>query len=96
MPWEDIDEVVVSGSFGFSIAADCLKALGVIASGMSDKVKTVSDGVLIGVERFLLQQDSLSEVTAMAGELKMLPLSGNPLFERLFLKHMDLPLRKDS
>jgi hypothetical protein len=37
----------------------------------------------------MLQEGTLSAVTAMAAELKMLPLSGNPLFERLFLKNMD-------
>ena len=88
---EAITEVVVSGSFGFSIRGDWLEKLGVVAMGMSGRVRLVDDGVLAGVESSLGLADTLSTVNLLAERLRMVPLSGNPSFERFFLEYIDFP-----
>lgn len=92
----DIAELTVSGSFGFSISADCLKRLGVIPPDLADKVRFVPDGALAGVERFLRRSGGTTEVSELAGRVTMVPLSGSPLFEKLFMQHMNFPSCKDS
>ncbi|GAM08952.1 hypothetical protein OR1_01226 [Geobacter sp. OR-1] len=90
--WNELATVTVSGSFGFSIASECLEGLGIIAPEAVCRVRTVPDGALAGVERFLRRGSPAGNIDAMAAGIKMLPLSGSPLFEKMFFQHMNFPI----
>lgn len=96
MTGEEISDVVISGSFGFSISPGILTGLGIIPPAISGGVRTVPDGAVTGVERFLSVGGSITAINEMASGIKMLPLSGNPMFESFFLQHMDFPGRRVS
>lgn len=84
-------EVVLTGSFGSVLRPEWLKTVGIFDEGMVDITRFVPEGALAGVERALLAGDGFAGVGHLAGRFKVLPLSGTPLFETLFLKHINFP-----
>jgi uncharacterized 2Fe-2S/4Fe-4S cluster protein (DUF4445 family) len=89
--WADLGQVVVSGSFGASLRPESLQAIGVLPENVLPKTGFVREGALAGVEKFLCQQEGVTSVEKLAAVLHLVPLSGTPLFERLFLTRMDFP-----
>ena len=45
----------------------------------------------IGIEKALASGDGFGAVEELAGRFKVVPLSGTPLFETLFMRHIDFP-----
>ncbi len=84
-------EVVLTGSFGAVLRPEWLKTVGIFDEGMVDITRFVPEGALSGVERALLAGDGFDSVGQLAGRFKVLPLSGTPLFETLFLEHINFP-----
>nr|WP_320115334.1 ASKHA domain-containing protein [uncultured Desulfuromonas sp.] len=83
--------VVVTGALGFSLAADCLRTVGLLPSAMIDKVAFEQGGVLNGLARYLCPSGGEENVEALAHRLRPYPLSGTPRFERAFVAAMDFP-----
>lgn len=88
----DLAEVVVTGSFGMVLGAGLLRDLGVIPHAVPS-VRFGADGALAGVERYLCRPDGEVELAALASRLAVVPLSGNPQFEALFIRFMDFAER---
>lgn len=88
---DDVQEVVLTGSFGAELAASSLKTIGIFTEKMVHKCGFVRNGALAGVERALLVPGGFQEVERLAKALTVIPLSGTPAFEKNFLKHIDFP-----
>lgn len=86
-----LQEVVLTGSFGATLDPVSLKNIGIFTEKMVKISGFVRDGALTGVEKFLSTPDGLGEVERLSQEMKVIPLSGTPAFERLFLENMDFP-----
>jgi len=82
-------EVVLTGSFGAVLAPAVLKKVGVFTEKMVRVTGFTRDGALAGVERFLAQEDGAARVEELAGRVQVIPLSGTPKFEKLFLARLD-------
>jgi uncharacterized 2Fe-2S/4Fe-4S cluster protein (DUF4445 family) len=88
---DDLDRVVLTGSFGAVLAPDQLKNVGIFTENMVNSAGFIREGALLGVERALLEPEGMHAVDALAGRIRVIPLSGTPLFERHFLQQMDFP-----
>jgi uncharacterized 2Fe-2S/4Fe-4S cluster protein (DUF4445 family) len=88
---DDVRKVVLTGSFGSELAAGSLKSVGVLTEKMVHITDFVSDGVLAGVERALCCRDDFAGVAKLADAIRVVPLSGTPAFEKLFVEHMNFP-----
>lgn len=86
----DLEQVVVTGSFGAVLRPEWLKSVGIFDGGMLHSTSFASDGALAGVERALGCGDGrFAAVERLARRFRVVPLSGTPLFEKLFLKHLN-------
>ena len=87
----ELDEVVVTGSFGAELFPPSLKSHGIIGEEMVGITRFVREGALAGAERALCESQGEERVEALARAIKVVPLSGTPAFEKLFFSHMDFP-----
>jgi uncharacterized 2Fe-2S/4Fe-4S cluster protein (DUF4445 family) len=83
--------VVLTGSFGASLRLQSLKSIGVLTENMVKNARFIREGALGGVIRFLSATQGGTEVERLAERLRIIPLSGTPLFERHFLEQINFP-----
>lgn len=86
-----LKQVLLTGSFGAVMRGEWLKTLGIFDESMIQTTRFTPEGALVGVEKALRDGDCFSGVEKLAGRFRVVPLSGTPLFETLFLKHIDFP-----
>jgi uncharacterized 2Fe-2S/4Fe-4S cluster protein (DUF4445 family) len=84
-----IEQTVLTGAFGFSLASEVLKRVDMIPLNMVDKVRFEPVGALSGVCRFLLEKDGREQLESLTSRLKPYPLSGTPAFEKAFIAAID-------
>jgi len=88
---EDLQEVLLTGSFGAELAPHSLKNVGIFAGKMVKIARFVREGALTGVEKALCATQGMAAVEQLAESLQVIPLSGTPAFEKLFLAQLDFP-----
>ena len=88
---DGLSEVVLTGSFGAVLSPAVLKNVGIFSQNMVRVSGFIREGALSGVERVLLEPGGREALEQLAGSVRVLPLSGTPAFERLFLANLDFP-----
>lgn len=83
------EEVVVTGSFGAELNPESLKRVGIFTENMVQSASFVREGALAGVERATVTPDGFSRVERLAADIRVIPLSGTPAFEKHFLEQMN-------
>ncbi len=84
-----VEDVVMTGAFGFSLAPEALKRVAMLPGNMVDKVRFVPAGALEGVSRYLREPQAAGRLESLVGALTPYPLSGTPAFEKAFLHAID-------
>lgn len=87
----DIAAVVITGSFGASLSLESLKSVGVLTENMVKNALFVREGALAGAVRCLSSPEAAAAVAALAGAIRIVPLSGTPLFEQHFIDQINFP-----
>lgn len=90
---DDLEQVVVTGSFGAELDPIALKKIGIFTEKMVKKARFIREGVLAGLERMLSARDGMAAVEELARAIAVIPLSGTPAFEKHFLQHLNFPDR---
>ena len=91
LTFQALSKVVLTGSFGAVLSPEVLKKVGVFTENMVRNSGFVREGALAGVERLLIEPDGLSRLESLARQVQVIPLSGTPRFEKLFLHNIDFP-----
>lgn len=91
IPSETLERVILTGSFGAVLRPEWLKTVGIFDEGMIQIIFFTPAGALAGAERAMLCGDRFAAVEMLADRFRVVPLSGTPLFERLFLKYLNFP-----
>ncbi len=87
----DLTRVVLTGSFGAVLSAEGLKNIGIFPENMVKIASFIREGALAGIERALCGAESFAAVDDLARQVRVVPLSGTPAFERHFLEQMNFP-----
>jgi len=88
---DELKKVVLTGSFGASIRLASLKTVGVLAESMLKNTSFIREGALAGARRALMESESAQQIEKFSAALKIIPLSGTPLFEHYFMEHINFP-----
>ena len=91
LSFDGLSQVVLTGSFGAVLSPAVLKNVGIFSENMVRISGFIREGALCGVERMLVEPGGRERLEGLAGSLKVLPLSGTPAFEKLFLANLDFP-----
>ncbi len=86
-----LKKVILTGSFGAVVRPEWLKTIGIFDESMVQTTRFTPEGALVGAEKALTGGDGYAAVEELAGRFKVVPLSGTPLFESLFMRHIDFP-----
>ena len=86
-----LKEVVLTGSFGAVLQPEWLKTIGIFDESMVQTTRFTPEGALTGVEKALACGDDFCPVQKLALRFRVVPLSGTPIFESLFMQHIDFP-----
>jgi uncharacterized 2Fe-2S/4Fe-4S cluster protein (DUF4445 family) len=86
-----LKNVVLTGSFGAVLRPEWLNSIGIFDRSMLHITRFTPEGALTGAERSLAAGDSFAAAENMAKRFRVIPLSGTPLFEELFMRHIDFP-----
>ena len=89
--FQALTEVVLTGSFGAVLQPEWLKTIGIFDEGMVHITRFTPEGALTGVERALIAADGFASVEQLGKRFRVVPLSGTPLFETLFMQQIDFP-----
>jgi uncharacterized 2Fe-2S/4Fe-4S cluster protein (DUF4445 family) len=89
--FQALNQVVLTGSFGAVLRPEWLKSIGIFDKSMLHITRFTPEGALTGAEKALSAGDAFASAELMAKRFRVIPLSGTPLFEDLFLRHMDFP-----
>ncbi|GFE62727.1 ASKHA domain-containing protein [Geobacter sp. AOG2] len=84
-------DVLLTGSFGAVLRPIWLKTIGIFDEGMVHISRFTPEGALAGVERALAENDGFASVERLGKRFRVVPLSGTPLFESMFMRHIDFP-----
>jgi len=88
---QSLRDVLLTGSFGAVLRQEWLKTIGIFDQGMVQVSRFTPEGALAGVERALAANDGFDAVERLGGRFRVVPLSGTPLFETLFMRNIDFP-----
>jgi uncharacterized 2Fe-2S/4Fe-4S cluster protein (DUF4445 family) len=88
---QTLKDVVLTGSFGAVLQPEWFKTIGIFDEAMVHITRFTPEGALAGAEKMLSTESGISSVEELAGRLRVIPLSGTPLFEELFMQHMNFP-----
>lgn len=91
--YQDLCDVLLTGSFGAVLQPEWLKTIGIFDKGMLHITRFVPEGALTGVEQALTANDDFHSAERLGERFRVIPLSGTPLFEALFMRHIDFPHR---
>lgn len=94
LSWDALYRVVLTGSFGAVLSPEVLKMVGIFNEKMVRISGFIREGALAGVERMLLSSDGREQMESLAQKVRVIPLSGTPLFEKHFLANIDFPKPK--
>lgn len=88
---DDVERVVLTGSFGSELSPASLKSIGILDEKMVQITDFVRDGALAGVEKMLSAPQGRQLVDRFAEAVRVIPLSGTPAFEKQFIGRMNFP-----
>ena len=88
---DSLTEVVLTGSFGAVLSPAVLKNVGIFDENMVRITGFIREGALAGVERLLVENDAPARLERLLDRVRVIPLSGTPLFEKRFLANIDFP-----
>ena len=88
---ESLKQVILTGSFGAVVRPEWLKTIGIFDGSMVQTTRFTPEGALAGVEKALADGGGFDAVEDLVGRFRVVPLSGTPLFETLFMRHIDFP-----
>jgi uncharacterized 2Fe-2S/4Fe-4S cluster protein (DUF4445 family) len=86
-----LKNVILTGSFGAVLQPEWLKTIGIFESGMVQITRFTPEGALTGVERAMVAGDGFAAAERLGTQFRVVPLSGTPLFESLFMQHINFP-----
>jgi uncharacterized 2Fe-2S/4Fe-4S cluster protein (DUF4445 family) len=85
---EQVDRVLIAGSFGFHLRTASLIHLGLLPEEFGDRVEFVGNTSKSGAEAFLLNRDTREEMKRAVAQVEVLELANDPAFEKSFIRSL--------
>ncbi|MDR0354694.1 MAG: ASKHA domain-containing protein [Deltaproteobacteria bacterium] len=82
---DDLDEVIIAGSFGFHLRSESLLGISLIPKGYQGPVTFVGNSSLAGSARLLLDRSAHQEIEELVGRVEVMELGFDPKFQDAFL-----------
>ena len=87
----ELEGLTVAGAFGRALRPHRLEAIGMIPSGLADRVSVVGNSSLAGATRLLLEPAARGRLERRLAGLEHMPLAGRSDFQERFLAALAFP-----
>jgi len=88
---DEVDEIVIAGSFGFHLNPDNLKRLGMLPHSYKGPITFAGNTSLSGAGLALINQEILREMQRIAQFMRVVDLASHPDFQELFISALNFP-----
>ena len=78
----------MAGGFGNTLAPVEAAAIGLIPYALKDKTTFIRNAALLGAVMCMYSQKARQNICRIAGEAEEIPLTENPIFDRLLVSRM--------
>ncbi len=85
---DQVDEVIIAGSFGYHLQVESLARLGLLPGVLCDRVHFVGNTSRTGAEAFLLNTASRHHIHDLVARVKVVELADDATFQSVFVKNM--------
>jgi len=85
---QDVERVLVAGSFGYHLRPDSLAGSGLLPASLAAKVEAVGNTCKAGAITLLTNDDTRRELKAAAGRVRSIELANDAAFGRRFVEQM--------
>jgi uncharacterized 2Fe-2S/4Fe-4S cluster protein (DUF4445 family) len=85
---DQVDEVIIAGSFGYHLQVDSLARLGLLPAVLSDRVRFVGNTSRTGAEAFLLNTKARHHVHELVARVNVVELADDARFQAVFVQSM--------
>jgi uncharacterized 2Fe-2S/4Fe-4S cluster protein (DUF4445 family) len=92
----EVKQVVVTGAFGAVLDPRWLKKIGIFSENMVTNGIFIREGALGGVESSLSEPGGIAAIEELGRRIRVIPLSGTPVFEKHFLEQMNFPGKRSA
>lgn len=86
---EAIATLYIAGGFGSHLNPRSAAAIGLFPPALAPRVQVLDNAALDGAGRLLLDQGLRQTADHIARAAEVVQLSGNPLFAKKYIRHMD-------
>ncbi|MDW7712124.1 MAG: ASKHA domain-containing protein [Deferrisomatales bacterium] len=90
-PPSDLREVVLAGAFGYHLRPESLEAIGLLPSGLSERVAFAGNTSRLGAALLLVDGGARSKLAARMAETRHLPLPESHTFQDAFVQNLSFP-----
>jgi uncharacterized 2Fe-2S/4Fe-4S cluster protein (DUF4445 family) len=85
---QDVERVLVAGSFGYHLRPDSLAGSGLLPAPLAAKVEAVGNTCKAGAVTLLTNDDTRRELQAVAARVRSIELANDGAFGRRFVEQM--------
>jgi len=91
----DVDTVLIAGSFGYHLRPESLINLGLLPVAFADKIKYVGNTSKTGAIAFLLDRNAREELFLIVQSTPTIDLAHSPNFDKIFVDALAFPMIDD-
>ncbi|AFS78171.1 iron-sulfur cluster-binding protein [Gottschalkia acidurici 9a] len=85
---DQIEEVVVAGSFGYHLNPESIRRIGIIPKGFKGKISFTGNSSVEGAKLSLINKDIIKDMIRLKDEIEVLELSMKEEFQECFVKEL--------
>ncbi|MDR0886709.1 MAG: ASKHA domain-containing protein [Clostridiales Family XIII bacterium] len=86
---ENVDEVLIAGSFGYHLREESLLNIGLLPAAFRGKVQFIGNTSQSGAAAFLLNAEIRDEMKSLVESIDKIELANTPGFEKLFIDSLN-------
>jgi len=90
---EDLEQIIVAGSFGYHLNPESLKTIGLLPPEYTGRITFVGNSSLSGASLPVLNRDILKDMEHLASIIQVFDLGSRPDFGKKFISQLRFPLR---
>jgi uncharacterized 2Fe-2S/4Fe-4S cluster protein (DUF4445 family) len=90
--FEEVDEILVAGAFGFHLKPMSLVGIGLLPHSCQNKIRFVGNTAKEGAKAVLLNRHASIEVQEIGKKIKIVELSLHPEFQDYFVQALAFPV----
>ena len=93
---EDLEQIIVAGSFGYHLNPENLKCIGLLPAEYTGQITFVGNSSLSGASLAVLNKDILRDMEHLGSVIRVLDLGSHPDFSMKFISQLGFKLARGS